>query len=218
MATARARAVFATAILLSGLIGMPAASTPAAPMPLTRADLRWLGRVTFGINTAIASRYRALGREKFLDEQLHLPPADAADLAAAIAAIPVTQQTAQARLAANRAEQQRINTLTTEDDKQQARNALNQAGNQAIYETTKRHLMRALESPAQLREQMTWFWMNHFSVFFGKANVRWTLAEYEDSVRSHALSKFSELVMATATSPAMLDYLDNAQSAVGKIN
>jgi len=48
--------------------------------------------------------------------------------------------------------------------------------------------------------------------------VRWTLAEYEDSVRVHALGKFSELVMATATSPAMLEYLDNAQSAVGKIN
>ncbi len=66
---------------------------------------------------------------------------------------------------------------------------------------------------------MTWFWMNHFSVFSGKANVRWTLAEYEEqAVRAHALGKFSDLVMATATSPAMLEYLDNAQSAVNKIN
>jgi uncharacterized protein (DUF1800 family) len=79
--------------------------------------------------------------------------------------------------------------------------------------------MRALLSPSQLREQMTWFWMNHFSVFQGKANVRWTVAEYEDqAVRAHALGKFSDLVMATLTSPAMLEYLDNAQSAVGKIN
>src|SRR4029077_6260557 len=94
----------------------------------------------------------------------------------------------------------------------------NQAGNQAIYETTKRQLMRALESPSQLREQMTWFWMNHFSVFSGKANVRWTLGEYEEQIRARALGKFSDLVMATALSPAMLEYLDNAQSAVGKIN
>src|SRR6202023_727418 len=80
-------------------------------------------------------------------------------------------------------------------------------------------LIRALRSPSQLREQMTWFWMNHFSVFSGKANVRWTVAEYEEqAVRAHALGTFSELVMATATSPAMLEYLDNAQSAVGKIN
>ena len=204
---------------LVGLVGVPAASIPAVPAPLTRGDLRWLARVTFGIDTATVARYRALGREKFLDEQLHPPTSDPANLAAAIAAIPVTQQTAQARLTANRAEQQRINTLTNDDDKQAARKALNQAGNQATYETTKRQLMRALQSPSQLREQMTWFWMNHFSVFSGKANVRWTLAEYEEqSVRTHALGTFSDLVMATATSPTMLEYLDNAQSAVGRIN
>ena len=207
------------AIVLGALVAGPAASRSAAPPVLTRGELRWLGRVTFGIDSAIVARYRSLGRDKFLDEQLHPSASDPPTLAAVIAAIPVTQQTAQARLAANRVEQQRINTLSSEDDKQSARNALNQAANQAVYETTKRHLMRALDSPSQLREQMTWFWMNHFSVFSGKANLRWTVAEYEEqSVRAHALGRFSDLVMATATSPAMLEYLDNAQSAVGKIN
>ena len=216
----RARTVLSVvSLVFAGLVGAPAASRPAVPAPLTRGDLRWLARVTFGIDTATVTRYRALGREKFLDEQLHPPASDPATLAAAIAAIPVTQQTAQARLTATRAEQQRITTLPNDDDKQKARDALNQTGNQAIYETTKRQLMRALESPSQLREQMTWFWMNHFSVFSGKANIRWTLAEYEEQrVRAHALGQFSDLVMATATSPAMLEYLDNAQSAVGKIN
>jgi uncharacterized protein (DUF1800 family) len=112
----------------------------------------------------------------------------------------------------------RINALPTEEEKLRARTAVNQAIGQVVYETTKRHLMRALRSPSQLREQMTWFWMNHFSVFSGKANIRSTLAEYEESVRAHALGKFSDLVLATATSPAMLEYLDNAQSAAGKIN
>ena len=54
-----------------------------------------------------------------------------------------------------RAEQQRINALPNEDDKQKARMAMNQAGNQVVYETTKRHLVRAVQSSAQLREQMT---------------------------------------------------------------
>jgi uncharacterized protein (DUF1800 family) len=204
-------------VLVLGVgVGTPAASRPA---PLARGDLRWLARVTFGIDSATVARYRQLSREKFLDEQLHPPAEDPAELARAIAMIPVTQQTAVARIQANLAEQRRINALTNEDDKQLARTALNQAGNQVVYETTKRHLMRALRSPSQLREQMTWFWMNHFSVFSGKANVRWTLAEYEEqAVRAHALGRFSDLVMATATSPAMLEYLDNAQSAVGKIN
>ncbi|HEX4348044.1 MAG TPA: DUF1800 domain-containing protein [Vicinamibacterales bacterium] len=190
----------------------------AVPAPLTRGDLRWLGRVTFGIDSTVVSRFRALGREKFLDEQLQAPVADAAPAAAAIAAFSITQQHAEARIDANRAEQQRINALPSDDDKQTARNALNQAGNQAIYEASKRELMRALESPSQLREQMTWFWMNHFNVFSGKANIRWTVADYEEDVRAHALGKFSDLVMATATSPAMLEYLDNAQSAAHKIN
>ena len=187
-------------------------------MPLTRGELRWLSRVTFGIDTLAVARYRALGREKFLDEQLHPPVSDPSNLAAAIAAMPMLQQTARDRLAANRAEQQRINTLTNDEDKQKARDAINQAGNEAIYETTKRHLMRALVSPTQLREQMTWFWMNHFSVLSGKANVRWTLADYEQAVRAHALGRFSDLVMATVKSPAMLEYLDNAQSAANRIN
>jgi uncharacterized protein (DUF1800 family) len=175
--------------------------------------------VTFGIDSATVARYRTLGRVKFLDEQLNPPATDPPKLAAAIAQIPVTQQTAQARITALRTEQQRINTISNDADKQKARDALNQANGQVVYETTKRQLMRALLSPSQLREQMTWFWMNHFSVFSGKANVRWTLAEYEEqAVRPHALGRFSDLVMATATAPAMLEYLDNAQSAVGKIN
>ena len=162
-------------LVLGLLVDLPVASAPAR---LTRGDLRWLSRVTFGIDSATVATYQRLGREKFLDAQLHPPPDDPADLAADISAIPVTRQTAEARVKGMRAEQLRINTLPAEDQKQQARTALNQAGTQAVYETAKRHLTRALRSPSQLREQLTWFWMNHFSVFSGKANLRWTLAEY----------------------------------------
>src|SRR5215813_10532838 len=144
-----------------------------------------------------------------------LPP----PLAAAIAAIPVTQHSAEQLVRNARAEQERLKALPTEDDKQQARMALNQAANQAVYETAKRHLMRALYSPAQLREQMTWFWMNHFNVYSGKGSVRWILGEYEErTVRAHAFGKFHALVLATVKAPAMLEYLDNAQSAAGHLN
>ena len=217
MAFTRARVLGSTICLAAlGLAGVHAASHPSA---LTRGDLRWLARVTFGVDSTTAARYQQLGRERFLDEQLHPAATDPPELAAGIAALAITQQSAVTRIEANAAAQRRINTLTSEDDKQQARTALNQAANQALYETTRRHLMRALRSPSQLREQLTWFWMNHFNVFSGKANIRWTLAEYEeDAVRANALGKFHDLVMATATSPAMLEYLDNAQSAAGKIN
>jgi len=175
--------------------------------------------VTFGIDSVTVAAYQRLGREKFLDQQLRPSSGDSGELANAVAALSVARQSAEAQIRASRDQQQRINTLPNEEAKQQARQALNQAGNQAIYETSKRHLMRALQSPSQLREQMTWFWMNHFTVFSGKANVKWTLAEYEDqTVRPRALGTFRELTLATVTAPAMLEYLDNAQSAGGKIN
>jgi uncharacterized protein (DUF1800 family) len=208
-------AVSSACVVLAAVAGLSAASRST---PLTRGELRWLARVTFGIDTPAVARYRALGREKFLDEQLRAPHDDPPELAAAIGAMAVIREPARDRFAAVRVEQQRINTLASEDDKKKARDAINQLGNEAIYETTKRHLMRALDSPSQLREQMTWFWMNHFSVLSGKANLRWTLAEYEETVRAHALGRFADLVLATATSPAMLEYLDNAQSAAGRIN
>jgi hypothetical protein len=57
-------------IVLGAFVAVPAASRPVAPAALTRGELRWLGRVTFGIDSATVTRYRLLGREKFLDEQL----------------------------------------------------------------------------------------------------------------------------------------------------
>ena len=182
----RPRRSLALAVTLASLavwVALPA----AAPKPLSRGDLRWLGRVTFGVDTATVAEYQRLGRDRYLAAQL-APAADPVSLQAAVATIPVTQRTAEAHVKSFRAEQQRINALPTEDAKQQARMALNQANAQAVYETAKRHLLRALASPSQLREQMTWFWMNHFSVFSGKANVRWTLAEYEEQ-RAHARAR-----------------------------
>ena len=210
-------AVYLPAALLAAAVVCRSPVTAASTPAFGKGDLAWLQRVTFGVDSAAVARYQQLGRERFLDEQLH-PGTDPRELADAIAALPVSTDTAEARIRANRAEQQRINTLPNDTDKQAARMALNQAGNQALYETTKRQLMRDAQSPAQLREQMTWFWMNHFSVFSGKAEVRWLLADYEDRIRGLALGRFRELVMATLTSPAMLQYLDNAQSAAGHIN
>ncbi|MDF3836365.1 DUF1800 domain-containing protein [Cupriavidus basilensis] len=196
------------------------AQTGGAPgAALKPADLHWLNSVTFGANQASIDHLRKVGRERFLDEQLKAPATDTGELAAAIGALSISRQSAEQRLLAVRAEQQRINTLTDPDEKQKASQALGRTGNDVLIDTSRRHLLRALYSPAQLREQMTWFWMNHFSVHSGKGTVRWVLADYEDkAVRAHALGRFRDLLMATVTSPAMLDYLDNAQSAVNRIN
>jgi len=75
-------------------------------------------------------------------------------------------------------------------------------------------LTRDIYSNAQLQEVMTDFWLNHFNVYLRKdAQMPYYLVSYErDTVRPHALGKFEGLLEAVAHSPAMLVYLDNAQS------
>src|SRR5262249_23094572 len=127
---------FAAAVLALGLVSAAASLPPT----LTRTDVRWLDRVTFGITTPTVTRYKQLGREKFLDEQLQSSHVDPQPLAMEIAAIPMMQEPAADRIKANRDEQQRISTIATDDEKQKARSALNQAGNEVVYEAMKRHL------------------------------------------------------------------------------
>jgi len=74
-------------------------------------------------------------------------------------------------------------------------------------------ILRAVYSERQLQEVMVDFWTNHFNVFAGKGADRWLLVSYDrDTIRPNAMGKFSELLSATAKSPAMLFYLDNFQS------
>ena len=68
-----------------------------------------------------------------------------------------------------------------------------------------------LENP--LLARMTEFWFNHLNVFVGKGVVRPFVGHYAINViRAHALGRFEDLLLASAKHPAMLLYLDQAQS------
>ena len=82
-----------------------------------------------------------------------------------------------------------------------------------VNELVQGKLLRAIYSERQLDEVMTDFWFNHFNVFVQKNADRFLTTSYErDAIRPHALGKFKDLLMATATHPAMMVYLDNFQS------
>src|SRR6185369_7104636 len=82
-----------------------------------------------------------------------------------------------------------------------------------IAELQASRILRAVYSERQLQEVMVDFWTNHFNVFANKGADRWLLPAYDrDTIRPNALGKFSQLLVATAQSPAMLFYLDNFQS------
>ena len=68
-----------------------------------------------------------------------------------------------------------------------------------------------IENP--LLARMTEFWFNHLNVYVGKGAVRPFVGHYWVNVaRAHALGRFEDLLLASARHPAMLGYLDQAQS------
>ena len=81
-------------------------------------------------------------------------------------------------------------------------------------ELLEQRVERDVESNRQLEAVMTDFWLNHFNVYLRKNQIEpYLLVSYErDTVRPHALGRFEDLLRATASSSAMLVYLDNAQS------
>ncbi|HEX4998709.1 MAG TPA: DUF1800 domain-containing protein [Terriglobia bacterium] len=91
--------------------------------------------------------------------------------------------------------------------------ALSQPQQLVNSELIENKLYRAIHSNRQLEEVLVDFWMNHFNVYNGKGQTRVLLTSYErDAIRPHVFGRFRDMLLATARHPAMLIYLDNAQS------
>jgi uncharacterized protein (DUF1800 family) len=197
-----------------------------AASPLRAADalppdaIAWLQRDGFGVDSGALDQYRRLGREGLLDAQLDDRLGDAlpAPVQAQIDGMDIHRLTPDVLAATLGDARRRLRTLPDED-KRDARKAMRQQGNALAEQAREEVLLHAVYGPNQLKEQMVWFWLNHFSVFARKGEVNWLVADYaERSIRPHALGKFRDLVMATLQSPAMLVFLDNAQNARDKLN
>jgi uncharacterized protein (DUF1800 family) len=94
-----------------------------------------------------------------------------------------------------------------------------QRGREVVEDLVAQRIIRAAESDRQLNEVMLDFWFNHFNVFIGKGPDRFMLTSYErDTIRPAIWGHFEDLLTATAKSPAMLFYLDNARSRGGALN
>lgn len=88
--------------------------------------------------------------------------------------------------------------------------------NRRMVEKTAVWRLQACSQPEQenlLLARMTEFWFNHLNVYINKGPVRPFVGHYLIHVaRAHALGKFEDLLLASARHPAMLHYLDQAQS------
>ncbi len=71
----------------------------------------------------------------------------------------------------------------------------------------------ALNARVGFAERLVWFWSNHFCVSADKGPVRVLCGAFErEAIRPHVFGKFSEMLIAVETHPAMLFYLDNVHS------
>ena len=71
----------------------------------------------------------------------------------------------------------------------------------------------AVASDTPFVERLTHFWANHFAVSADKLAVTGLAAAFEfDAIRPHVLGRFHDLLLAVEHHPAMLLYLDQAQS------
>ena len=198
-----------------------AVNESAAPLDTSPSDMAVLNRVSWGAETADAQALAASGLRNYLNAQLNpssddgLPP----DAQGQIAAMEISRLPLTAINQEVRGLQQAAQKLKGTPDFDAAQKAYQQKLNDLAREAQTRSLLRDLYSRNQLKEQLTWFWMNHFNVSQNKNDIRLFVGDYEESaIRPHVLGKFRDLLAATAIHPAMLEYLDNSQNAVGHIN
>src|SRR6516225_5231099 len=139
----------------------PAAQVATSHVSLTAADIAFIDRVTWGVNESTVAEYQALGRDRWLERQLHpgrdrLPPA-AQDI---IRALPITTKSLTEIAFPLTAQQRNTNQIPDPEQRKVLQQAFQQELNELGRQAATRSLLRDLYSPDQLREKMTWFWFN----------------------------------------------------------
>ena len=188
-----------------------------------------LNRTTFGCRDVDEQYVQQVGWQTWVEEQLDPPDGDDAEVAQHIAAQvmhieyeasdPVKlDDDAEGWEAVD--EWRPLNYLSMAED--ELYQVLIYAGDRhpwdevwRVYvETMNGVYLRAAHSSFQLREVMTDFWLNHFSVWNDGDNImRLSILPYDrDVVRPRVFGNFRDMLGAVAQSTAMMWYLDNARS------
>jgi uncharacterized protein (DUF1800 family) len=207
-------------VTLSPVVGGARATIRNDEASITHA----LNRLAFGPRAGEVGQVRAMGLERWIDQQLHperIPnrslevrlarfetlPLDAVTIARDYF-LPARQQ----RQARQRAAGSTPETQPPPQEPGMMGDAIRQE-RRVFAELSEAKVIRAVYSERQLEEVLVDFWFNHFNVFGRKGQTGIYLGEYErDVIRPRVFGTFRDLLGATAKSPAVLFYLDNWQS------
>ena len=110
--------------------------------------------------------------------------------------------------------QQRAVRQAPEGQRSGIREAYLRAGARCLPRRRRRaHRQRARSRSTPFVERLVHFWSNHFAVSVDKLLVVGLAGGFEaDAIRPHVLGRFEDLLLAVVRHPAMLLYLDQAQS------
>ena len=208
--------------LIPSLILLMFSGASSAKLTERQRALHALNRLAFGGRPGDVDRVLATGVDRWIAQQLHSESISDSAVDTRLERYATLKMTGDQIvekyyapvLAARKAKKE--NATQEEIQKMIPRD---QRPARVVAELNAQRIVRAAESERQLNEVMVDFWMNHFNVFAGKGLDRVLLTSYErDTIRPRIWGKFEDLLMATAKSPAMLFYLDNARSRRDAIN
>ena len=100
----------------------------------------------------------------------------------------------------------------------QAHLADQRSASDLMYDFARWTILRRTYSQRQLLEVMTDFWSNLLYIPAPVDRAWPHRVPYDQVIRSHALGRFSDMLVAATTHPAMGSFLDNAESTVWKLN
>ncbi|MBI5032675.1 MAG: DUF1800 domain-containing protein [Chloroflexi bacterium] len=187
--------------------------TPSADIGQGNPIITTLNRISFGPRPGDFERVQAMGVDAYIDEQLYPEKIDDSALEQKIAQIYPTLAISAADLFKNYPQP------TQDANGKDIPSSQSNRPQQVILELQEATVMRALFSQCQLQEILVAFWSNHFSIFIGKNADKWLkTVDDREVIRKHAFGKFGDLLLASASSPAMLVYLDNVLNVKGVPN
>ena len=185
----------------------------SAPLNQEQKVVHLLNRTSFGPTRQEVQKVNRIGMRVYLDEQLHPEKLSDSLLEEKLAGLKTMRLTSRELIELYPTPQQ-AKQQAAQNPEMMGRQETMQGPRVVILELQQARLLRAVYSQRQLYEVMVDFWSNHFNIFAAKGADRWLSTSYDrDTIRPHALSRFKDLLRATAQSPAMLFYLDNWLSA-----